>query len=149
MRKHLPCSDYFVFLALVMASLFAGTCFGETKTRHVVLLSIDGLADFHLENQDLELPNIRELISTGVWPDHSISVFPSVTHPSHTSLVTGVTPRLHGVVGNGVRNRETGESFHITNKPRLESVQVKTLFDWAKKKGGMTAAFPTGLGSFC
>jgi len=107
----------------------------------VVLVSIDGLADFHLENQDLELPNIRELIANGVWPDHSITVFPSVTHPSHTSLVTGVTPRLHGVVGNGVRDRETGESFHITNKPRLESVQVKTLFDWAKEKGEMTAAF--------
>ncbi len=141
MRKHLLCSDYFSLAILVLVSFFAGTCLGETKTRHVVLISIDGLADFHLENRDLELPNIRELISTGVWPDHSVTVFPSVTHPSHTSLVTGVTPRLHGVVGNRVRNRETGESFHITNKPRLESIRVKTLFDWAKEKGGMTAAF--------
>lgn len=141
MREHTPLLYRFLmaFLALILG--LSSTSLAETNTRHAVLISIDGLADFHLDNPKLELPNIRELIAEGVWPDHSITVFPSVTHPSHTSLVTGVTPRLHGVVGNRVRNRETGEAYHITNKARVESVRVETLFDWAKAGGRSTASF--------
>ena len=31
-----------------------------------------------------------------------IGVYPSVTYPSHTSIVTGVTPERHGIYGNDV-----------------------------------------------
>jgi predicted AlkP superfamily pyrophosphatase or phosphodiesterase len=64
-----------------------------------------------------------------------------VTHPSHTTLVTGVTPRRHGVVDNNVVERRTGRKFHITNLPRRESVKVPTLFDAVKKAGLSSAAF--------
>lgn len=141
MRNHRSCCNYIRLFILLLTIVSAGTCLGATGTRHVVLISIDGLADFHLDNLELKLPNIRELIANGAQADHLVTVFPSVTHPSHTSLVTGVTPRLHGVVGNRVRNRKTGESFHVTNKPRSESVRVPTVFDWAKEKGLPTAAF--------
>ncbi|MCP5119124.1 MAG: alkaline phosphatase family protein, partial [bacterium] len=102
---------------------------------HVILVSIDGFAAYHLYNQELLLPNIRELIDQGVWAASSETVFPSVTHPSHTTILTGVLPRVHGVLSNGLVNRETGESFHPTNKPRKEVVKVPTLFDAAKAKG--------------
>ena len=64
-----------------------------------------------------------------------------MTHPSHTTLVTGVVPKVHGVIGNRLVNRETGERFHITNKPHSESVRVPTIFDAAKDRGLVTAAF--------
>jgi predicted AlkP superfamily pyrophosphatase or phosphodiesterase len=89
-------------------------------SRHVILVSIDGFAAFHLADQTIELPNIRALAAAGAAADASETVFPSVTHPSHTTLVTGVTPRRHGVVDNTVTDRRTGKSFHITNLPRLE-----------------------------
>jgi predicted AlkP superfamily pyrophosphatase or phosphodiesterase len=108
---------------------------------HVVLVSIDGFAAYHLLNEELELPNIRRLIRDGAWAASSETVFPSVTHPSHTTMLTGVEPRLHGVLSNGLTNRETRESFHPTNKPRTEIVKVPTLFDAAKKKGLATASF--------
>ncbi|MEX2302483.1 MAG: ectonucleotide pyrophosphatase/phosphodiesterase [Bryobacterales bacterium] len=109
--------------------------------KHVILVSIDGFAAYHLYNQELELPNIRRLINEGVWAASSETVFPSVTHPSHTTIVTGVPPRIHGVLSNGLFNRETGERFHPTNKSRMDIVKVPTLFDAAKKKGLATAAF--------
>ncbi len=108
---------------------------------HVVLVSIDGFAAYHLLNEELELPNMRQLIRQGAWAASSETVFPSVTHPSHTTILTGVEPRIHGVLSNGLRNRETGESFHPTNKPRKEMVLVPTLFDAVKKKGLGTASF--------
>ena len=123
------------------ALLFLLLCAPAFGAEHVVLVSIDGFAAYHLLNEELELPNIRRLIREGAWAASSETVFPSVTHPSHTTIVTGVEPRLHGVLSNGLTNRETGESFHPTNKARKEIVKVPTLFDAAKKKGLATAAF--------
>ena len=126
---------YFILVFLAVA---AG---GWAQPEHVVLVSIDGLAAYHLDDRELVLPNIRALIESGVWAESSETVYPSVTHPSHTTLVTGVMPRVHGVVGNRVVNRETGERFHFTNKPHKETVRVPTIFDAAKQKGLVTAAF--------
>jgi len=111
------------------------------QTEHVVLVSIDGFSAYSLDDDSIELPNLRKLIASGVRADSSETVFPSVTHPSHTTLVTGVLPRVHGVIGNRMVNRETGERFHITNRRHEDSVRVPTLFDAAKQKGLVTASF--------
>lgn len=133
----------FFFLKLVVGFfLLVCTCGAlSAQQRSAVLISIDGLAAYHLEDESLELPNIRTLIRRGAWAEYSETVFPSVTHPSHTTLITGVYPRKHGVVGNRVTDRRDGGRFHITNLPRKESIQVETLFDAAREKGLKTAAF--------
>lgn len=126
---------------LVAAAAIAVQATHAQPAKHVILVSIDGFAAYHLYNQELRLPNIRALIDEGVWIGSSETVFPSVTHPSHTTIVTGVEPRVHGVTGNSMVNRKTGESFHPTNKRRKEIVRVPTLFDAAKAKALTTAAF--------
>jgi arylsulfatase A-like enzyme len=108
---------------------------------HVILVSIDGFAAFHLQNPALHLPNIRALAAVGAMAESSETVFPSVTHPSHTTLITGVTPRRHGVVDNTVEDRRTGRRFHITNLPRRNSIRVPTLFDAVHAAGRRSAAF--------
>jgi len=110
-------------------------------SEHVILISIDGFAAYHLDDPSLDLPNIRALAASGIQADSSETVFPSVTHPSHTTLVTGVMPRKHGVVNNTVTDRRTGQRFHITSLPRQESVLVPTIFDVVKAAGGTTASF--------
>ena len=108
---------------------------------HVVLISIDGFAASRLEDEGLELPNLRAIIRSGAWAESSETVMPSRDHTAHTSITTGVSPAVHGVIGNRLLNRETGEYFQMTNKPRAESIQVPTLFDAAKQAGLTTAAF--------
>jgi hypothetical protein len=110
-------------------------------SRHVVLISIDGFAAYHLADTSIALPNIRTLAATGAPADSSETVFPSVTHPSHTTLVTGVTPRKHGVVDNTVTERRTGKSFHITSLPRQQSVRVPTIFDAVRRANLRSASF--------
>jgi predicted AlkP superfamily pyrophosphatase or phosphodiesterase len=110
-------------------------------TRHVILVSIDGFAAYHLADASIDLPNIRALAAAGAAAEASETVFPSVTHPSHTTLITGVTPRRHGVVDNTVTDRRTGKRFHLTNLPRRESVRVPTLFDAVRRSGRRSAAF--------
>ncbi len=112
----------------------------EPGTEHVILISIDGFARYQYDDPRLRIPNIRELASRGVCADRSETVFPSVTHPSHTTILTGCMPQKHGIVGNNVFNRATGEKFHVTDKPKTEMVKVPTLLDLAKKKGLVTAS---------
>jgi predicted AlkP superfamily pyrophosphatase or phosphodiesterase len=137
----------FIFIPMALAfmgfSLPGGAYYkGDSlETKHVILVSIDGLAAYHLENEELVLPNLRELIGNGVWAEASQTVFPSVTHPSHATLITGVSPRQHGVVGNQITNRETGESHHPTTLTRKEAIHTPTLFDAARKAGLTTASF--------
>ena len=126
---------------LLVAAAAAAQTARAQPAKHVILVSIDGLAAYHLYNQELRLPNIRELIDNGVWFASSETVFPSVTHPAHTTIVTGVEPRVHGVTDNSMVNRRTGERFHPTNKRRKEIVRVPTIFDAAKASGLRTAAF--------
>jgi predicted AlkP superfamily pyrophosphatase or phosphodiesterase len=126
---------------LCLSSVVAGLAAQAPPGRHVILVTIDGFANFHLKNPALDLPVIRALAKAGVEAKSGETVFPSVTHPSHTTLVTGVRPVRHGVVANRLVNRLTGERLHVTNRPRTEMVKVPTLFDAARRAGLFTASF--------
>ncbi len=57
-----------------------------------------------------ELPNVARLISTGVaLRGGAVAQFPSVTLTNHTSILTGLGPGRHGVLGNVFYDRETTE----------------------------------------
>lgn len=121
------------FIRLVSLLILVVPKDSPAESNHVILITVDGLAAYHLFDQSLEIPNLRDLINQGVMAESSETVFPSVTHPSHTTLLTGKLPIEHGVLNNRMQNRLTGEAYHVTNKTRAESVKVPTLFDVAKK----------------
>ena len=127
-------------LVTLTLCLAAALAVDAQTSRHVILVTIDGFANFHLKNTALDLPVIRSLAAAGVEAESGETVFPSVTHPSHTTLVTGVTPRRHGVIGNRLTNRLTGARFHVTNLDRTAMVKVPTLFDAAKRAHLSTAS---------
>ncbi|MEK6304410.1 MAG: ectonucleotide pyrophosphatase/phosphodiesterase [Acidobacteriota bacterium] len=69
----------------------------------VVLISIDGLKpDYVLEadKHGLKIPNLRRLVAEGAHASGVTGVLPTVTYPSHTTMVTGVAPAKHGVIAN-------------------------------------------------
>lgn len=71
--------------------------------RSLLLISIDGLRpDYVLEadRHGLKLPNLRELVREGTYATSVRGVLPTTTYPSHTTLITGVAPAKHGIVGN-------------------------------------------------
>ena len=68
---------------------------------------------------------------------------PTVTWPNHTTLVTGVTPARHGVVGNNYFDRATGKKVTLISDPVFDKdqiVKVPTLYDLAKAAGMKTTA---------
>src|SRR5450432_1560036 len=87
------------FLLFVLAGLTVGAR-GRVVTP-VVLISIDGLRpDYVLEadRNRLRIPNLRRLLRDGAHATRVAGVLPTVTYPSHTTLVTGVSPARHGIL---------------------------------------------------
>ncbi len=116
----------------------------ETATdRTVVMISLDGLAHYYLDDPKAEMPTIRQLVKEGARAERMKAVMPSVTWPNHTTLVTGVSPARHGVVGNTYLDRKTNTVVPLIWDPTLNKediIQVPTIYDAAKQAGLKTAA---------
>ncbi|EQL37463.1 ectonucleotide pyrophosphatase/phosphodiesterase family member 1/3, variant 1 [Blastomyces dermatitidis ATCC 26199] len=105
-----------------------------------ILISLDGFrADFL--NRGLT-PMLNSFIANGVSPSYMLPSFPSVTFPNHFTLVTGLHPESHGIVGNTFWDPALGEEFYYTDPAR--SMQPKwwnaePLWVTAEKQGVRTA----------
>jgi predicted AlkP superfamily pyrophosphatase or phosphodiesterase len=139
-----------LFFFVVLIALFVPTCrVGAAETAAageniVVMISIDGLAGFYLDDPKAEMPALRKLAAEGAWADKGmLAVAPTVTWPNHTTLVTGVPPALHGVVGNNYLDRATGKRVVLISDPvydKEQIVKVPTIYDVAHEAGMKTAA---------
>jgi len=78
-----------------LPKVFNGT---STFAPTTILISLDGFrADFLYRNLT---PTLNAFVAEGVSPRYMLPSFPSVTFPNHYTLVTGLHPESHGVVGN-------------------------------------------------
>lgn len=72
----------------------------KPKPPAVVVVSIDGLCRDYLDDTTHKIPNLRRLIEEGTSARAVRSVWPSLTYPAHTTLVTGTVPARHGILHN-------------------------------------------------
>ena len=87
-----------------------------------ILVSLDGFrADFLGRGLT---PTLNSFIAEGVSPRYMLPSFPSVTFPNHYTLVTGLYPESHGMVGNQFWDPDLMEEFHYTD-PAAQSMQAK------------------------
>jgi predicted AlkP superfamily pyrophosphatase or phosphodiesterase len=108
-----------------------------------VVISIDGFAAFYWRDPAARLDTLRRLAERGVVAAGMETVLPSTTWPTHVSLVTGVRPDRHGVVGNHVLNRATGRAEDFTGDPIYDAadlIRVPTFYDRAHAAGLSVAA---------
>lgn len=73
------------------------------ESHPVVLISIDGRRPDYVTEADrhgLAVPNLRRLLRDGSYASGVVGVVPTVTYPSHATLVTGVSPARHGIHSN-------------------------------------------------
>jgi predicted AlkP superfamily pyrophosphatase or phosphodiesterase len=111
------------------------------RERHAVaLISIDGLPASVLDDPAIRLPRLRGLAARGVRAASLRPVFPTVTWPCHTTLVTGVSPARHGVLGNVVLDRRSGALVSHYGDRTKAPVRVETLWERAAAAGLRSAA---------
>ncbi|KAF3917443.1 hypothetical protein ABW21_db0207577 [Orbilia brochopaga] len=81
-----------------------------------VLISLDGFrADFLRRGLS---PTLQKFIDTGVSPAYMHPSFPSVTFPNHWTIVTGLYPESHGVVGNSFWDPVLEKEFFYSDPER-------------------------------
>jgi predicted AlkP superfamily pyrophosphatase or phosphodiesterase len=120
------------------------------QASRVIVISLDGLDIRYLQKRDrfgLKIPTLRRLLNEGVMAQVT-GVYPSVTYPSHTSIVTGASVARHGVYGNEVfeppDQTQTGRWYWYARDMRAE-----TLWDAATKSKLSTAliSWPVSVGA--
>ncbi len=77
-----------------------GTILFAQPAKHVILISIDGFRPDFYKDPSWSAVNLGQMKRDGVYSDGVRGVFPTVTYPSHTTMVTGVMPIKHGVYYN-------------------------------------------------
>jgi predicted AlkP superfamily pyrophosphatase or phosphodiesterase len=86
-----------------------------------IFISLDGFrADFL---QRGITPTLKRFIQEGVSPLYMTPSFPSVTFPNHYTMVTGLYPESHGIVGNTFYDPEMQDEFYYTHPQK--SMQPK------------------------
>ena len=109
-----------------------------TAARALLVISVDGLDYRYLREADklgLKIPNLRKLVREGEVTEGIEGVFPTVTWPSHTTLITGVAPAEHGILGNRRPASEGGDYYWDVNL-----LKTKTLWHATRAAGLKSAA---------
>jgi len=139
-----PMKNGILYLVVLILFGLSQNCIAQEK-KYVLLISIDGLRpDFYLEDT-WNTPILKGLKENGVYSKGINSVFPSVTYPSHTTLVTGSFPATHGVLYNSPRNAEDANHWYW----EFSRIQTSTLWQAAQDKGLETGAvmWPVTVGA--
>lgn len=100
------------------------------KSEHLIVLSLDALGSGDFTQLE-KLPNIGALIKRSSYCKNVNSVYPSLTYPCHTSILTGCLPKRHGIVNNTKfqPNRKKPDWFWYQ-----KDVKVPSLVDVAIEK---------------
>ena len=121
--------------ALLASALFALAPL-PALAEPVLLISIDGLRPgdvLEADKRGLALPNLRRFLTDGAHASGVIGVLPTLTYPSHTTLMTGVSPGKHGIVSNNsfdpMQINQGGWYWYA------QDVKVPMLWDAAAKAG--------------
>ncbi|XHR27238.1 MAG: alkaline phosphatase family protein [Chthoniobacteraceae bacterium] len=118
-----------VFLFLQAFLLCAAAAFGALKRAdHVFIVSFDQGAPAGIAKA--EMPVFKAMAAEGSHTWQAYTIVPSLTLPSHTSMLTGVGIQKHQILWNDYQ-------------PDKGPVGVPTVFSIAKEHGFTTAIFAT------
>lgn len=101
------------FLALAVLAIRA-----QERRPILVLVSFDGWRTDYTDRMDA--PNLRALAARGVRSRALIPSFPTKTFPNHYTIVTGLYPEHHGIVGNNIADPEYPARFTQTSDTAKE-----------------------------
>lgn len=97
----------------------------------LVVVSVDGLG-MPLFQRLRQLPALAAMEANGATVEDVVSVLPSLTYPAHATLLTGLSPRDHGVVDNLLHSPVAGPWDWNWHRSRIRG---DTVADAAQRAG--------------
>lgn len=139
-----------LLVAAVVVLAGAAAAQQPVQTPLLLMISIDGLRPDYVTAADAhgaKIPNLRRFLKEGAFAQGVVGVIPTVTYPSHTTLITGVSPATHGIFANTVFDplgQNQGGWYWYS-----EDIRVATLWDAAARAGLSTASvqWPASVGA--
>ena len=145
MKYRLPLSS-----VLLLICAHAAAANGPSTAPTVLLISVDGMkpeAVIDAPSHGLKVPNLRALMVDGAYARGVRGVLPTLTYPSHTTLLSGASPAKHGIFDNTtfdpkLRNQRGWYWY-------AEDIRVPTLWDAAAAANLKTANiyWPVSVGA--
>jgi predicted AlkP superfamily pyrophosphatase or phosphodiesterase len=137
-------------LALPLFSLLVIAAGNPTCAAPVLMISVDGLKPEYVLEADargLKIPFLRGMLRDGAYARGVTGVWPTVTYPSHTTLLTGLPPAEHGIYNNlefDPKNSYANAWFWYA-----QQIRVPTLWQAAHEAGLSTASigWPVSVGA--
>jgi predicted AlkP superfamily pyrophosphatase or phosphodiesterase len=123
---------------ILLFALLASLATAQTPRRPLLVISVDGLDYRYLRDADrlgLKIPQLRRMMQEGTTAAGVIGVVPTVTWPSHTTLISGVPPQVHGILGNRRPKNEGGEYYWSASL-----LKSRTLLHILREQGLKSAA---------
>ena len=104
------------------------------KSNHLIVVSVDALVYEDLEYAKT-LPNFGRLIKGGAIIERVKTIYPSLTHPVHASIISGVPAGATGIVSNARFVPDQDAPWYNF----LDEIKCDTLLHAAKRAGLTTA----------
>ncbi len=135
---------------VALAVLLLGATNIVAQKPHVLMISVDGMKPeyvTHAREHNLKLPVLEQFLEDGTSAEGVVGVIPTVTYPSHTTLITGVWPAEHGIYSNTLFD-PLGQHGGEWNW-YFRDVRAETLYEAAGRAGLTTAAigWPATVGA--
>ncbi|ABF40451.1 Phosphodiesterase I [Candidatus Koribacter versatilis Ellin345] len=115
----------------------------QQKKHYVVLVSLDGFRYDYAKKYGAT--HLLEIAKHGASvPDGMIPSYPSLTFPNHYTLVTGLYPEHHGIVGNEFYDPERKAKYALSDKAAEADgtwYEGTPLWSLAVKQGMRSACF--------
>ena len=137
-------------LLLICSQAAAAAANAPADAPMVMLISVDGMkpeAVIDAQSHGLKVPNLRAFMADGAYSAGVRGVLPTLTYPSHTTLLTGASPAKHGIIDNTtfdplLRNQRGWYWY-------AEDIKVATLWDAAAAANLKTANiyWPVSVGA--
>jgi predicted AlkP superfamily pyrophosphatase or phosphodiesterase len=121
-----------LFCVLLLVCSRSSAAIDPLNAPMVLLISVDGMkpeAVIDAQSHGLKVPNLRAFMADGAYSSGVRGVLPTLTYPSHTTLLTGASPAKHGIIDNTtfdpkLRNQRGWYWY-------AEDIKVPTLWDAA------------------
>ena len=116
----------------------------------VLMISVDGLKPEYVLDADahgLKIPFLRGMMQGGAYAHGVTGVWPTVTYPSHTTLLTGLAPAEHGIYNN--LEFDPKGTFANAWYWYAQQIRAPTLWQAAHEAGLSTASigWPVSVGA--
>lgn len=134
-------------LALLLLGFFSA---GAAAAASLLMISVDGLKPEYVLDADahgLKIPFLRKLLRDGSYARGVSGVWPTVTYPSHTTLLTGTLPAEHGIYNN--LEFDPKHNFAESWFWYAQQIRAPTLWQAAHEAGLSTASvgWPVSVGA--